>query len=198
MPTYVRVFAILSVALALLTACSANQPTAGEPTPFSVELADHSVLPAAAGFGIEAPAGLELLFVSKARGVQIYECKSGQWAFHAPRAQLFDPTPHRRTGSHYGGIDRGLNPGPWWEAATDGSRIRGGNPRIFPSPNPNSIPELQLDVLEHEGTGVFSQISVVQRLNTVGGVGPTGACSGNEQRQVLYSADYYFYGNPQA
>ena len=65
-----------------------------------------------------------------------------------------------------------------------------------PSPNPNSIPLLRLRVLEREGTGVFSPVSYIQRLNTVGGVGPTGACSGGERESVPYTADYYFYGTP--
>jgi hypothetical protein len=145
---------------------------------------------------IEVPAGYVLLFSSQARGLQIYECQNGQWAFHAPRAELFDPQSHQRTGIHYGGIDRDLTPGPWWESISDGSRIRGGNALRAPSPNPDSIPLLRLEVLERRGTGVFSQVSYIQRLNTVGGVGPTGACHGAEQRWVVYTADYYFYGNP--
>jgi hypothetical protein len=159
--------------------------------------------PASASAGLQAvpdtiavPAGYTQLFTSRARGVQIYECKDGQWAFHAPRAVLFDPEAHGRTAIHYGGIDRGLTPGPWWEAVGDGSRIRAGNAVSAPSPNPDSIPLLRLEVLERQGSGVFSQVSYIQRLNTVGGVGPTGACVASQQRQVAYTADYVFYGNP--
>lgn len=145
---------------------------------------------------LDPPAGLELLFVKQARGLQIYACTNGQWALHAPRAQLFDPETHQRTGVHYGGIDRGLNPGPWWESTRDGSRIRARAAIISPSPNPDSIPELQLDVMEWYGTGEFSRVTRIQRLNTLGGVGPSGPCSDNEQRAVVYTAEYYFYGNP--
>ena len=147
---------------------------------------------------IPVPSGYVLLFSSHARGVQIYECRDGQWAFHAPRAELFDPQSHQRTAIHYGGIDHGLTPGPWWESVDDGSRIRAGNPVIAPSPNPNSIPLLGLEVLEQYGTGVFSQVSYIQRLNTEGGVGPTGECQGSAQRRVAYTADYYFYGTPES
>jgi hypothetical protein len=100
---------------------------------------------------------------------------------------------HRHIGVHYGGIDRGLTPGPWWESSRDGSRIRAGNPKIADSPNPDSIPLLQLEVLQRQGTGMFSEVDTIQRLNTVGGVGPSGACNGREQRRVPYTADYYFY-----
>jgi hypothetical protein len=145
---------------------------------------------------IAVPPGYVLLFRNHAEGVQTYECQNGQWAFRAPKALLFNPHKHRPTGIHYGGIDRGLTPGPWWESLHDGSRIRGGNAVSAPSPNPNSIPLLRLEVLERQGTGVFSRASYIQRLNTVGGVGPTGACRPGARRWVPYTADYYFYGNP--
>jgi hypothetical protein len=145
---------------------------------------------------IAVPPGSVLLFSRHAKGVQIYECQNGQWAFHAPRALLFDPQSHQPTAIHYGGIDRGLTPGPWWESVDDSSRIRGGKPVSAPSPNANSIPLLRLEVLERQGTGVFSPVSYIQRLNTEGGVGPTGGCEPGAQRWVPYTADYYFYAAP--
>jgi hypothetical protein len=143
---------------------------------------------------IEVPSGHALLFRSHAQGVQIYECQSSQWVFRAPRAGLFAMRFHWLIGKHYGGIDRGLTAGPWWESIYDGSRIRGGNAVSAPSPNPNSIPLLRLEVLERHGSGMFSQVSYIQRLNTVGGIGPTGTCRTGAQRWVPYTADYYFYG----
>jgi hypothetical protein len=142
---------------------------------------------------IAVPAGSVLLFSSHAAGVQIYECQNGQWAFRAPKALLFKPRTHQLTGIHYGGIDRGLTAGPWWESLRDGSRIRGGEALSAPSPNANSIPLLRLRVLERSGAGVFGHVSYIQRLNTVGGVGPTGACSPGARQSVAYAADYYFY-----
>jgi hypothetical protein len=143
------------------------------------------------------PPDAVLLFSSHARGVQVYECQqNGEWAFHAPRAELFDPQSYQRTGIHYGGIDRGLTPGPWWESVQDGRRIRGAVVDRAPSPNPDSIPLLLLQVMEQQGTGVFSGVSSIQRLNTVGGVSPTGPCAPGAQRWVDYTADYYFYGTP--
>jgi hypothetical protein len=145
---------------------------------------------------IAVPPGSVLLFHSHAKGVQTYECLNGQWAFHAPRALLFSPQSHRPTAIHYGGIDRGLTPGPWWESLLDASRIRAGNAVSAPSSNANSIPLLRLEVLERQGSGVFSPVSYIQRLNTLGGVGPTGACSAGARRWVPYTADYYFYATP--
>jgi hypothetical protein len=145
---------------------------------------------------IAVPAGSVLLFSRHAMGVQIYDCKDGQWVFHAPQALLFASQSNQPTGIHYGGIDRGLTPGPWWESLSDGSRIRGGNALSAPSPNANSIPLLRLEVLERAGTGVFSPVSYIQRLNTKGGVMPNGGCQTGQQRQVPYTADYYFYATP--
>lgn len=145
---------------------------------------------------IAVPAPAVLLFERQATGMQTYQCQNGQWALRAPIASLFDPHLEQLTGSHYGGINRGLPPGPWWESLLDGSRIRAGNPQSAPSPNPNSIPLLRLEVVERHGTGELTPVSYIQRLNTHGGVGPTGACATGAQHWVLYTADYYFYGNP--
>jgi hypothetical protein len=145
---------------------------------------------------IAVPPGSVLLFSRHAKGVQIYECQNSQWAFHAPRALLFDPQSNQPTATHYGGIDRGLTPGPWWEAIDDSSSIRGGKAVSAPSPNADSIPLLRLEVLERHGTGVFSPASYIQRLNTVGGVSPEGECQPGAQRWVPYTADYYFYATP--
>ncbi len=145
---------------------------------------------------IAVPPGYALLLSSHAEGVQTYECYKGQWTFRAPRALLFDPQTEQPTALHYGGIDRNLTPGPWWESFRDDSRIRGGNAVRAPSPNANSIPLLRLEVLERQGTGVFSPVSYIQRLNTMGGVVPTGACDTSARVSVAYTADYYFYGTP--
>ena len=145
---------------------------------------------------IAVPDGATLLFSSHAAGMQTYECHNGLWAFRAPKATLFDPQTEHLTGIHYGGIDRGYTAGPWWESLLDGSRIRGGNAKSAPSPTPASIPLLRLEVLERYGTGVFSPVSYIQRLNTEGGVGPTGTCGAGAKRLVPYTADYYFYAAP--
>ncbi len=145
---------------------------------------------------IVVPAGQVLLFSRHAEGVQTYECRNGQWALRAPRALLFELPSPPPTAIHYGGIDRNLTAGPWWESLRDTSRIRAGEPVSAPSPNPNSIPLLRLKVLDWEGTGVFTPVKYIQRLNTVGGVGPSGACLGDARVSVDYTADYYFYGTP--
>lgn len=185
---YLRSLQAIALALVLLVLGQAQSlplaaaASAGEP-------------PAVPG-AIAVPAGSALLFSSQARGVQIYECVSGLWALHAPRALLFDPETRQPVGVHYGGVDRGAAAGPWWESTLDGSRVRGARVDGAPSPHPDSIPLLLLQVVQREGSGVFSPVTHIQRLNTVGGVAPSGGCDPSARRSVPYTADYYFYVAP--
>jgi hypothetical protein len=128
--------------------------------------ANEGVLPTNVPTDIEVPAGNVLLFWNHAKGVQTYECTDGKWTFRAPRARIIDPHSGRLAALHYGGIDRNRTPGPWWDAVRDSSRIRAGNAVSAPSPNANSIPLLRLQVLEQQGSGMFSPVRYIQRLNT--------------------------------
>jgi len=143
------------------------------------------------------PEGNKLTFVAAAKGVQIYDCAadpggSPAWKLHAPRADLLDDS-GASVGSHFGGVDRGLPPGPYWEAK-DGSRVHGANPVSVP--NPGSIPLLRLEAADTSGTGVFSKVAFIQRLDTTGGAAPAGACDPGKQIEVPYTAKYYFYSKP--
>jgi hypothetical protein len=161
----------------------------------SMPAAAAGAIPSVPG-DIAVPAGSTLLFSRHARGVQIYECVNSAWTLRAPRAILFDPDTKRAVGFHYGGIDRDRAAGPWWESIADQSSIRGARVNGVPSPDPNSIPWLLLKVVQWENTGEFSPVTHIQRLNTAGGVSPTGACEAGMMRDVPYTADYYFYRAP--
>jgi hypothetical protein len=146
---------------------------------------------------LAVPAGHKLVWVASARGVQIYECAADAtgapaWKLRAPRADLFDAS-GAPSGSHYGGIDKGLAPGPYWEAK-DGSRIHGGKPVSVA--NPGSIPLLRLEASYPTGAGVLSKVAYVQRLATTGGVAPAAACTAGQHSEVPYTAQYYFYQAP--
>jgi hypothetical protein len=133
------------------------------------------------------PAGAKLLGKYAAKGVQIYSCTTkgaaNEWTFKAPEAVLTDAQ-GKTFAKHYAG--------PSWEAA-DGSKIVGKAIANEPAPKAGSIPWLLLSV-EASGTGVLADARFVQRVNTAGGVGPTGACAaaGTEQR-VAYTADYIIF-----
>ena len=144
------------------------------------------------------PEGSTLTFVAAARGVQIYDCTTAPgapptWTLHAPRADLLDSS-GATVGSHFGGVDRGMPPGPYWEAK-NGSRVHGANPVSVP--NLGSIPLLRLEAADTSGTGVFSKVAFIQRLDTTGGLTPPAAdCNTATAATVVevpYTAEYVFW-----
>jgi hypothetical protein len=130
--------------------------------------------------------------VLAAKGVQIYECRKAngkadayEWSFVAPEAELFDST-GKKVGKH--------GAGPTWEAA-DGSRIVGTVKERADASQADAIAWLLLTAKSVGAQGVFSKITSVQRVNTVGGAAPREGCSHAEAGTVArmpYSADYYF------
>ena len=139
---------------------------------------------------LQPPANEQPLLEVHAKGDQIYACKGDAaqftWTLKAPDAQLFDKS-GKSFGKHFAG--------PSWEA-NDSSRVTGKAVANAPSPDADSIPWLLVTILTHEGTGVFSRATTIQRLNTKGGKAPATGCdaahAGQEVR-VPYSADYLFY-----
>jgi hypothetical protein len=122
-----------------------------------------------------------------AKGVQIYVCTvkgiTNEWDFKAPEAQLIDAQ-GRLFAKHYAG--------PTWEAS-DGSKVVGKVLASEHAPKADAIPWLLLST-QSWGPGVLSGARFVQRVNTSGGVGPTGSCpTAGTERHVDYTADYIFY-----
>jgi hypothetical protein len=119
-----------------------------------------------------------------AKGVQIYECRDGSWAFVAPDAELFDAA-GKKIGTHYAG--------PHWEAA-DGSKVVASVKARADAPQAASIPWLLLGAKSVGADGAFSKVTSIQRVSTSGGIAPAGACSQSGARaRVGYTADYYFF-----
>ena len=130
------------------------------------------------------PAAGELAMIVAAKGVQIYECRDGQWAFVAPEAELFDAS-GKRIGRHYAG--------PQWEAA-DGSKVAGNAKARADAPDAGAIPWLLLEAKSVGGDGTFSKVTSIQRVATHGGAAPAGGCApAGAQARVGYTADYYFF-----
>jgi hypothetical protein len=139
---------------------------------------------------IQAPANEQLLLQVHAKGDQVYTCKgdagSFSWTLKAPDAQLFDMG-GKPFGKHFAG--------PSWESK-DGSRVTGKAVANVASPDADSIPWLLVNIVGHDGSGVLSRATTIQRINTKGGKAPASGCdaghAGAEVR-VAYSADYLFY-----
>jgi hypothetical protein len=139
---------------------------------------------------LRPPADEQLLIQVHAKGDQVYVCNSGAshfaWTLKGPDAQLFDRN-GKPFGKHFAG--------PAWEA-NDGSRVVGKAIANSPSPDANSIPWLLVTILSHEGNGVLSRVTTVQRVNTKAGKSPESGCDAShvsEEVRVSYSADYRFY-----
>jgi Protein of unknown function (DUF3455) len=139
---------------------------------------------------LQPPVEEKLILKLHAKGDQIYACKSENaqfsWTLKAPDAQLFDAK-EQPFGKHFAG--------PTW-LANDGSRVTGKAAATVPSPDAESIPWLLLKVVSHDGGGVFSRATTIQRLNTKGGKAPSSGCDSdhiNQEARVSYSADYLFY-----
>jgi Protein of unknown function (DUF3455) len=139
---------------------------------------------------LQPPAGEQLLLQVHAKGDQVYTCKGDAaqfvWTLKAPDAQLFDKD-GKPFGKHFAG--------PSWEA-NDGSRVTGKAVANVPSPDADSIPWLLVNIMSHEGNGLLSRATTIQRLNTKGGKAPASGCDAPQAGQELrvpYSADYLFY-----
>lgn len=137
---------------------------------------------------VDAPAGEVVLMTVPAQGTQIYECRAAPgaaaaWAFVAPEAELFG-SDGRRIGSH--------GAGPSWKHV-DGSGFTGTVRTRVDAPKPGAIPWLLLSAQPQGPNGVFSHVSSVQRIHTVGGVAPADGCSASTvgtRVHMAYRADY--------
>jgi hypothetical protein len=134
------------------------------------------------------PDGNTLTSVFKAKGVQVYGCTDAKWTLTEPAASL---------------IGLSLKPvkpasalhfrGPSWESPDDGSLVEGMTPVAAPSATPDSIPQLLVTAKLSRGPGVFGDVTFIQRLATVGGVAPAGACTTGATAAVPYQAVYRFF-----
>jgi len=141
---------------------------------------------------LQPPSGEQLLLQVHAMGSQVYSCKADgsqyAWTLKAPDAALFDKD-GKPFGSHFAG--------PSWEA-NDGSRVTGKAVANAPSPDPDSIPWLLVNIVSHDGNGVLSRATSIQRLNTKGGKAPASGCDAahaGQELRVPYTADYLFYAS---
>ena len=141
---------------------------------------------------LKVPRQNVLLLKTFAVGAQVYVCKARtddpnmfEWTFKAPEAELRNDV-GETVGRHYAG--------PTWEG-NDGSKVVGEVAQRVDAHNPHDIPWLLLKAKSHEGSGAFSTISYVQRLDTDGGIAPQDGCTQstvNTERRVDYRATYTF------
>jgi Protein of unknown function (DUF3455) len=127
--------------------------------------------------------------VASLRGVgkQVYDCVGTAWTFREPVAGLLTSR----------GVPTGIHgKGPFW-ASFDGSHVDGSAPVSAPSPDATkNVPWLKLvGTPTPNTTGAFSNVAFIQRIDTKGGVAPTGTCTAPATRAVDYTANYVFWAH---
>ena len=134
---------------------------------------------------IAVPEGHKPYLVAHAEGVQIYTCESSAWKLLAPRATLTAENGNV-IGSHYGG--------PTWEAR-DGSTVAARRDAGVPGA-PGAVDWLRLKASSTAAGPDGDRLAgttYIQRIHTVGGVAPAGACAPGASAEVPYTADYVFF-----
>jgi len=158
--------------------------------------ADWLTVPMNLPAALAVPVGARLKLHDHAIGAQVYTCVASSdvdagagtyaWVLKAPDAILYNAD-FSLVGTH--------GAGPNW-TSTDGSIVYGSKLQQVDAPSSDAIPWLLLKAASTSGTGVFTDIAYVQRLNTVGGKAPNTVCGANTNNteiRINYSADYYFY-----
>lgn len=134
--------------------------------------------------------GVAAVQKSVAVGSQIYACTAqpdGSFAFTQNNVEA-----HLTGGIHHTFVQPAAGP-PQWQAA-DGSAVT-GKVVAKNSNGAGNIAELDLDATQiGNSSGLLSNAVEVLRLNTVGGVAPTGPCNPQTTptASIPYQADYVF------
>jgi hypothetical protein len=157
------------------------------------ETAAGPVKMAEATSGFPAPKDARLLMRVSARGDQIYTVKAGangkpEWSPATPDAKLFDDK-GKEIGTH--------GKGPHWTLADGGTVIGQLPPARNAVIDPSAVPWLEINAKPGSAAGSMKDVTIIQRVKTMGGVPPNGELSepnvGKEFR-VPYMAEYLFYG----
>lgn len=114
------------------------------------------------------------------RGSQVYTCAARAWTLLEPVSVL-----------HAGDAFVLNTQGPTWTSVNDGSSVTGET--VASVPRPNAAPELLVKAVSNSGSGWLGDVDYIQRLATVGGAAPTGACTDGAIDAVPYQAQYRFY-----
>jgi hypothetical protein len=177
---------------------------------------DHhrQIMPPAVPANLVVPTGNHIVLEGNAVGTQNYIClPSGAgfaWTFFGPQATLFNDEDEQIL-THFlsANPDEAGTPRPTWQNSEDTSAVWGKSIANSTDPTfvaPGAIPWLLLQVVGSEegptGGRRLTKTTYIQRLNTVGGVGPTATtcaapADAGKKALIGYSADYFFYKSAQ-
>lgn len=170
--------------LAVAIVCGATLSTAQKDAPAKESAPD---VPDA----IAVPSGLEPVMFVRAKGVQIYTCKTGDdgkyaWTLKGPDAELKDRK-DKVVGQH--------TIGPTWKLK-DGSEVTGKAVAHVDSLDPDSVPWLLVNVENNSKKGALANVTTIQRVHTHGGKPGGDPCDESHkdaETKSNYTADYYFF-----
>jgi len=182
----------LVVMMAAIASACANEAsvaaTMGPGRTAAADITDGSRLPDLTGCPqLAAPIGSTLVLHAFGIGFQIYHWNGTSWGVATPSATIYaDAGGTAAIASHFAG--------PTWQSNSGGSVV--GTVANKCIPDAASIPWLSLAGTP-SGPGIFSKVSFIQRLNTVGGNAPSTAGSVvGQEAKIPYTADYLFYQAP--
>ena len=127
-------------------------------------------------------------------GVQVYDCDpaKGTFTFREPQADLYHLDTATQKGIHFVGPEPGT--AQWADA--DGSRVVARVAERVDAPPPadpsKDVQWLQVQAFQNFGTGIFSDVTFVQRVLTHGGQAPPSCASGTTTSRH-YTALYIFW-----
>lgn len=160
-----------------------------QPAVFAQTDSEQKGLPAL----IQVAAGNTLVLETNASGTIEYQCSKEKdplttykWIITGPTATLTNKE-GEKIGDYTG------PPARW--AHEDGSFVTGSQVAVSPNGSKN-IPMQLVKADVAGGQGVLTTVSYVQRVNTKGGIAPSGKCSESnegEKVEVNYKADYKFW-----
>lgn len=195
---FVSVLFTTIIASALLVACNKSDKPAAPDTnspAYYISQAETLSIPDAVALPANLPNGNTRVANFFANGVQKYKAQEVagsnpvqyQWVFVAPQADLYDIN-NNKVGIH--------SAGPNWELSAADSMFGQSftPPRTAPSNDANGIDWLLLmPKTGKTSTGIFANVSYVQRIATKGGKAPaTPPASATEVVDVPYTAIYRF------
>lgn len=171
------------------TAEMANSPAA------HIAASEKLIIPSSIDLPANLPNGNTRVATFYAEGVQKYKAQQVagsnpvvyQWVFVAPQADLYDST-NAKVGTH--------SAGPTWQLSVSDSIFgqQYSPPKTAASPDPGSIDWLLLQPKTGTTpTGIFANVSYIQRIATKGGKAPTTPpVRANQTAEVKYKAVYRF------
>lgn len=179
-----------------ITACNKDEKVDINSPSYKIAQSEKLTIPTTIEVPANAPKGNSRVVTYYAEGVQKYKAAAKEgvpgefvWVFVAPQADLYDAT-NKKIGTH--------SAGPTWQligSTTDSIYAQHYTPaKISPVTDGSSIDWLLLKPKDGKApTGIFAEVSYIQRIATVGGKAPaTPPANISATIDVPYTAIYRF------